>query len=202
MITNMGRPAHTSWQRQLGDLFTFGEARRAGLSQRTFYKLRDEGEIVAIAHGLYRRACADVGDLDLVEIAERAPSATLCLETALSRHGLIDSIPTAIDIAIPRGSTRPALAASTRLHSFDPTTFELGRETVDIGARRPLHVYSPERSIIDAVRLRHAQGSDLAWEALRRWVATPGKNPDKLVRLAARFHGAEDPIRLALDILS
>lgn len=161
-MTTIGRPAHRLWQRQLGDLFTFGDARRAGLSQRAFYALRDEGAIVAIAHGLYRQAHADVGDVDLIEIAERAQSATLRLETALSRHGLVDSIPVAIDIAIPRGSTRPALTASTRLHSFDPSTFELRRQAIDIGTRQPLHVYSPERSIVDAVRLRQAQGTGLA----------------------------------------
>jgi predicted transcriptional regulator of viral defense system len=41
-------------------------------------------------------------DDDLVEIAERVSRATLCLETALALHGLIDAIPAAIDIAVPR----------------------------------------------------------------------------------------------------
>jgi predicted transcriptional regulator of viral defense system len=201
MMHIMGRSAHTSWQRKLGDVFTFGEARRAGLSQRAFYKLREEGEIVAIAHGLYRHSLADIGDVDLVEIAERAPVATLCLETALARHGLVDAIPTAIDVAIPRGTTRPALTAPIRLHSFDSRTFDIGREDLDVGARQPISIYSPERCIIDAVRLRHRQGTDLAWEALRRWVGLRGSNPATMVRMAASFHGAEDPIRLALDIL-
>ncbi|MHB2022630.1 MAG: hypothetical protein ACYCO3_04760, partial [Mycobacteriales bacterium] len=64
-----------------------------------------------------RWADAPPVDSDLIEIAERVPHATLCLETALARHGLIDAIPVAIDIAIPRGSTRPALQAPSRNHT-------------------------------------------------------------------------------------
>ena len=49
-----------------------------------------------------------------------------------------------------------------------PHTFELGRQQLDVGARNPLAIYSPERSLLDIIRIRHLQGSDLAWEALRR----------------------------------
>jgi len=44
----------------------------------------------------------------------------------------------------------------------------LGRETLEVGARSPLGIYSAERSIIDVVRVRHLQGADLAWEAEAR----------------------------------
>ncbi|HEY7953234.1 MAG TPA: type IV toxin-antitoxin system AbiEi family antitoxin domain-containing protein, partial [Solirubrobacteraceae bacterium] len=153
----------------LGDTFSYGEARQASVSDRRLYQLRDAGEIVALGGGVYRWAGAPPADTDLIELAERVPRATLCLETALARHGLIDAIPAAIDIAIPRGNRRPALRAPCRLHQFNARTFDLGRETVDVGARRPLGLYSPERSLVDVVRLRHLEGSELAWEALRRW---------------------------------
>ncbi len=122
----------------LGDTFTYGEARRAGLSDRRLYGLRDAGQAIALGGGVYRWADAPPADDDLVEIAERVPRATLCLETALARHGLIDAIPAAVDIAVPRGSTRPALRAPCRLHQFDARTFDLERELLDVGARRPL----------------------------------------------------------------
>lgn len=185
----------------LGSVFTYQEARNAGLSQRRIYAMRDAGELTSLGGGVYRRSDAPLADLDLIEIAERVPMATLCLETALARHGLIDAIPIAIDIAIPRGNHRPVLKTAHRLHNFDRATFEVGRELTEVGARRPLGIYSAERSLIDFVRLRHEQGSDQAWEALRRWLATPGRNPGQLVRLAAQFHGAETPLRRALEVL-
>ena len=185
----------------LGDTFTYSEARDAGLSDARIYGLRDSGEILALGGGVYRRAGAPPADLDLIEIVERVPVATLCLETALARHELIDSIPLAIDIAIPRGKTRPVLRAPSRLHQFDRRTFELGREPLDVGARAPLGIYSAERSLIDIVRTRHLQGSDIAWEALRRWLRQPGTSPGQLIETAKHFTNAEPALRKALEVL-
>jgi predicted transcriptional regulator of viral defense system len=185
----------------LGDTFRYREAREAGLSDGRIYRLRDAGAILAVGGGVYRWADAPAADLDLVEISERAPRATLCLETALARHGLIDAIPAAIDIAIPRGNTRPVLRAPCRLHQFDPDTFDLGREGLDVGSRTPVGIYSAERSLVDIVRTRHLQGSDVAWEALRRWLRRPGRSPAQLIELAEHFAGAEPAIRRALEVL-
>lgn len=171
------------------------------MSNRRLYALRDAGDLVPLGGGVYRWADAPPADLDLIEVAERVRRPTLCLETALARHDLIDSIPAAIDIAIPRGAHRPALKAPVRLHMFDRDTYEIGRETLDVGARRPLGIYSAERSIIDIVRLRHDQGSALAWEALRSWLNRRGRNPGALLEMAKEFKGAEAPLRAALEVL-
>ena len=185
----------------LDDTFSYREARGAGISDTRLYGLRDAGAILALGGGVYRWADAPPADLDLIEIAERVSRATLCLETALARHELIDSIPAAIDVAIPRGKTRPALKAPCRLHQFDPQTFDLGREKLDVDARTPLGVYSAERSLVDIVRIRHLQGSDIAWEALRQWLRQPGASPAQLIELAKHFAGAEQAIRKALEVL-
>ena len=186
---------------QLGDTFTYGEAKEAGVGDRRLYALRDSGEIISLGGGVYRWADAPPADSDLIEIAERVPHATLCLETALARHGLIDAIPAAIDIAIPRGSTRPALQAPSRIHQFDPRTFDLGREELHVGARRPIGLYSAERSLVDVVRLRHLEGNEVAWEALRRWLGRPGRSPAQLIELAQRFPRTEPALRRALEVL-
>jgi hypothetical protein len=185
----------------LGPLFTYSEAIEAGLSERRLYGLRDNGVIEAVGRGLYRRTDAPPADLDLIEIAERVPQATLCLETALAHHGLLDVIPLATDIAVPRGAHRPALQAPVRLHSFDPATFEIGREVIDVGGRTPLGIYGPERSIIDMIRLRHNEGSDQAWDALRRWLHQPGHSPARLIELSRSFRHAEPSLRVALEVL-
>jgi predicted transcriptional regulator of viral defense system len=185
----------------LGDTFTYGEVRRAGVGDKRLYRLRDSGEIVALGGGVYRWAGAPPADSDLIEIAERVPHATLCLETALARHGLIDAIPAAIDIAIPRGSTRPALRAPCRIHQFDPRTFDLGRNELEVGSRRPIGLYSAERCLIDIVRLRHLEGCEVAWEALRRWLGRPGRSPAQLIELAREFPRAEPALRRALEVL-
>jgi hypothetical protein len=186
---------------ELGDLFFLRQATALGIDHKVIYRLRDGGELLALGGGLYRRSDAPPADLDRIEITERAPRATLCLETALAYHDLIDTIPASIDIALPRGSHRPKLRAPHRLHFFDSATFDLGRETSDVGARQPLGIYSAERSLIDVIRLRHDQGSDQAWEALRRWLARPGRNPARLIEMASKIKNAETPLRRALEVL-
>ncbi|MGH9091042.1 MAG: type IV toxin-antitoxin system AbiEi family antitoxin domain-containing protein [Acidimicrobiales bacterium] len=197
----MRTDAASDLREQLGDTFTYGEAKLAGVGDRRLYALRDSEEIIALGGGVYRWADAPPADSDLIEIAERVPHATLCLETALARHGLIDAIPSAIDIAIPRGSTRPSLRAPCRVHQFDLRTFDLGRDELEVGARRPIGLYSAERSLIDVVRLRHLEGSEIAWEALRRWLGRPGRSPAQLIELAREFPRAEPALRRALEVL-
>jgi hypothetical protein len=70
-----------------------------------------------------------------------------------------------------------------------------------VGNRKPAGLYSAERSIIDAVRLRHREGSDIAWEALRRWLDQPGRTPARLIELARQFPNAESALRRAFEVL-
>ena len=186
---------------RLGPTFTYGAAKRVHVGDGRLYRLRDRGEIIALGGGVYRWADAPPADSDLIEVAERVSSATLCLETALARHHLIDSIPAAIDVAVPRGATRPALNAPCRLHQFDRGTFPLGREELDVGASRPIGLYTAERTLVDMIRLRHQEGADLAWEALRRWLSRSDSQPATLIELARRLPRAEPPLRRALEIL-
>ncbi|KUL40718.1 hypothetical protein [Actinoplanes awajinensis] len=58
---------------------------KGGLSDRQLYRLRDDGAIEAVGRGLFRRTDADLlADIDLLEIARRAPLATVCLTSALA----------------------------------------------------------------------------------------------------------------------
>ncbi|WP_406037305.1 type IV toxin-antitoxin system AbiEi family antitoxin domain-containing protein [Micromonospora sp. NBC_00898] len=181
--------------------FSYSQALEAGLSEWQLYQLRDQGIIEPVGRGLYRRHDADGADIDLIEVAHRAPSATLCLTTALARHGLTDEIPSRIDAALPRGRHRPATTAPVAWHWFDPATFEIGRTELQLDPDTSIGLYSAERSIIDAVRLRHREGPDLAYAALRRWLRRGNASPAKLLRMARQFPRAERPLREALEIL-
>lgn len=97
------------WLGPLPAAFTFSQARDLGTPIRFLYALRDPGLIERLSRGLYSRADADAPDLTLLAAATRAPRATLCLRSALARHGLIDDIPATYDLALPRGDA-PARA--------------------------------------------------------------------------------------------
>jgi hypothetical protein len=119
----------------------------------------------------------------------------------LARHGLRDEIPGAIDVALPRTRRHPAVSAPVRWHRFDPVTFAIGREELLVDELR-LGMYSAERSICDAFRVRHIEGPEQAVDALKRWLRRPGSQPAALLRIAQRLGPrAETPIRETLQVL-
>jgi hypothetical protein len=182
----------------LPSTFRYGEA-LDHISERQLRTLIDAGDVLALARGLYRKSDW-IGDVDLIEIAAKAPRATLCLRSALTHHDLIDDIPAEIDIAIPRGSWAPATVAPVRWRHFDRATFEIGRNILELDADHTIGIYGKERCIIDAFRLRHREGSDLAIEALKRWLRGGGQ-PSNLLMMARSFPRTATRIRETLEIL-
>ncbi len=178
----------------------FGYTQAAGLvGERQFRRLIAEGDIERLARGVYRKA-GHVGDEELIEISHRAPSATLCLRTALARHNLTDEIPEQWDVAIPRGMWAPVTQTRVHWRHFDPSKFAIGRELIELEGEVELGLYSAERSIVDSFRLRQREGSDLAHEALRRWLRNGGQ-PSTLLKISESFPRAVPPIRHALEVL-
>lgn len=188
---------------QLPPTFTYAQARAAGMSKKALYRARDRGQVEAIARGVYQRrdAAEEAGDVALVELAVRAPLATLCLETALARHGLSDALVAIPDVPIPRGTRPPVTALRVRWHVFQPETFELGRGELTLDAGVSIGLYSPERTIIDSFRLRGREGHEVAYEALRRWLRQRGAHPSKLLTLAEKLPRASRPLQHALEVL-
>lgn len=182
--------------------FSYTEARVGGLSDRRLYALHDAGLIEQLGRGLFQRTDASSdADPDLLEIAHRAPQATLCLTTALARHGLTDAIPPSIDVVLPRGHRHPRIQAPVSWHAFAADTFDIGRDELALTAVTAIGMYSSERCIIDAFRLRHLEGLETAVEALRRWLRRRGAQPVTLLAMARAFPKAEPALRSTLEIL-
>lgn len=86
-------------------------------------------------------------------------------------------------------------------HAFDRATFEIGRMELAVGGGLTIGLYGPERSIVDAIRLRHRDGHELGVTALRRWLRRRGSSPAALLAIAGHFPQAEPALRGALEIL-
>lgn len=185
----------------LGPIFRWVDARDAGITQPRLHRLLDAGAIERVEHGLYARTDTTPMDLDLVEAASATTTATLCLVTALAHHDLVDEIPSKVHLAVPRGHHVPQTSRGLRWHRFARETFEVGRETLDVGAGLTIGLYSPERSIVDAYRLRHIHGVEQAREALRNWLGRRGSSPSSLLTVAERFPKATAGLRSDLKVL-
>ena len=91
-------------------------------------------------------------------------------------------------------------AAAYAWHSFDQRTFELGRDRRQLDEDTSIGLYSADRSVIDAFRLMRDVGSEVAFEALRRWLRAGGQ-PARLLAMAGRFARTERIVRDALEVL-
>jgi hypothetical protein len=164
------------------------------------YRLVDR--IERVSHGLYRLAEVEITDLDLVVIAAASDRATLCLASALARHDLTDQIPSRIDVALPWGSREPKVSAPARWHQFARSTFDLGRDDIELDGGFTIGLsYPPEWSIVDAYRLRHLEGDELGREALEAWLRWARSQPSRLLAVSAAFPKAEGRLREDLRVL-
>lgn len=204
-VNNLPRKREEMTGRQLPSRAILRDAdfSTANLSWRDVDEAINRGDVERIAPGTYART----GQIDddaatLASIALRKPAATICLQSALDRHDLTDAIPSQIDIAVPRGS-RALSAPYSRInwHRFDPGTFSIGREQVEIVDGIFIGLYGAQRTIIDAFRLRHLIGGDTANEALKRWLRLPGSHPAELLKMAANFPKALPQLRNTLEVL-
>lgn len=177
-------------------------AKEHGFSRAALYRAAERGTLERIAPGIFLPADSTAADRDLLEAALRRPEATICLTSALALHELIDEIPATLDIAIHRGTRAPEGHSAITWHHFNTSTFNLGREQVTIpGAEQTIGLYSAERSIADAFRLRGTIGYELPRDALKEWLRRGGK-PGQLVELATRLPRAKGPLLATLETLT
>ena len=187
---------------ELAHAFTLDDARAAGTRKDQVYEMLRRGEIERVGRGAFVRPdLIDPLHATLAAATAVQPAATLCLTSALVHHEFSDAIAFATDVALPRGTRHPAGFAQAVLHSFDSATFEIGREFIDAGGGAQVAIYSAERTIVDAFRLMHREGSDVAYEALRRWRRRRGSSPSRLLKLADSFPRAVPRLRHALEVL-
>ncbi|MEO3862802.1 type IV toxin-antitoxin system AbiEi family antitoxin domain-containing protein [Acrocarpospora sp. B8E8] len=156
--------------------FTAAQARRAGVYSYGLALLVAGGKLDELSRGVYRQADApETAHLDLLAVCARVPRAIICGESALVLHELIDDIPSAVHIAVARGSHRPSISYPPVVVSqYAASTFDLGREEFQAAPGEKIPVYSAPRSVVDAMRHRHLIGENLALSALGRYLRTRG----------------------------
>lgn len=182
--------------------FSVSEAIAAGVSRTTLHRLRAAGELASVSRGLVQLPDGGMGMLsELAAVSVRVPRGTICLNSALAFWDLTDEIPEQVHLAVPRGTHRPAIDRPvTRVHVFDAATFEIERQQAQTDADEPFWIYSPERSVVDAMRMTRWIGRDVARHALRRYMARPRADPARLAELARELGGGAQ-LRPALETL-
>jgi predicted transcriptional regulator of viral defense system len=183
--------------------FRVADAVKAGIPRHAIYRLRDAGALLTLSRGVLQPVDSDPAmNTEFAALAARVPKATICLNSGLSYWDLSDELPASIHLAVPRGAHWPTIdTPATTLHRFAAHTFELERLAQTTDAGEPFWIYSAERCIVDAMRLKHIVGRDVALSALSRYVRRGDADPLRLNALARRLGGArrmQDALELIL----
>jgi predicted transcriptional regulator of viral defense system len=137
---------------------------------------------------------------DLVTVALRVPKAVITLVSALHFHGLTTEIPHEVSIALPKGTSRPALDwPPLHVYWLSGAMFTSGIEThVRDGVR--LRVYGAAKTVADCFRFRSRLRIDVPVAALRTAIEERRITPAELIR-AARTCRVERVVRPYLESL-
>ncbi len=181
--------------------FTTATALASGVHPRGLYRWRDDGDILELSRGVFRRADAPPASYpDLLAVAYRSPLAIVCCRTAAAVHELSDEIPPVVQVAVPTRTRPPRIVyPPTEVLRFEETTFERGLSSVEAAPGESVRIYTPVRTVVDLMRLRGRFGEPLAYGALQRYLRRRDAYPAELLRLATELdvHG---PVRRALDV--
>lgn len=125
------------------------------------------GLLERVARGRYRLAGSDVTEHHtLALVAAVAPTAVVCLLSALQFHLIGVQAPLEVWIALERGAWRPQLDyPPLRVVHFSGPSFSSGIERHTIEGQE-VQVYSVAKTVADCFKHRNKIGLDVALEAL------------------------------------
>jgi hypothetical protein len=87
-----------------------------------------------------------------------------------------------------------------RVYHFSGPALTEGVQVVEVDGV-PLHMYRPEKTVVDCFRFRNRLGLDVAVEALRLWLGRQGSLPSDILHYArlCRLEGVVRPYVEALQ---
>lgn len=181
--------------------FTTKTARGMGAHPRDLRRWRDDGVVIELSRGVFRRADAPEPSFpDLLAVGIRAPRAIVCCVSAAVVHGLSDEMEPAVQIAVSSAHNMVRIGyPPTTVFRFDAETFELGLSRVEAAPGEFIRIYDPARTVVDLIRLRHRLGEPMAYTVLNRFLDLPDSRRARLLEYAEAL-GVAGPVGRALDI--
>jgi predicted transcriptional regulator of viral defense system len=192
--------AYKHFQENNGILKTH-EARQLGISPNTLYALRDEEIIETLTRGVFRLTeLPPLSHYNFSIVSLRYPKAVMCLISALDYYELTTQIPNKVYITLPQNCGKPGMKwPRTRAIFRAPNQYEAGITTIRIDGI-DIKIYDIEKTIVDCFKFRHLVGADVAFEALKNYIAHHQWNLEK-IRKYAIINRVEKLIRPYVEIL-
>jgi predicted transcriptional regulator of viral defense system len=169
------------------------EFRDSGITAATVSRMRKKELILQLSRGLYQLPDASLDTHHaLAEAAKLVPKGIVCLTSALAFHGLTDTIPSRVWMAIGAKDRRPRTETPPlQFVRFGEKVLTSGIKEHVIESVR-VRVYSPAKTVVDLFRYRRRAGKryqkspglNLALEGLREALRRRKATPAEIARYA------------------
>lgn len=166
------------------------DLQKYGIHTSHIKQLVEDGRIDRIKRGLYRLPPDELVQdpqftFEYFDVAAAVPNGVFCLSTALYYHGLTTTNPSVLDIAIlPTQRNTQLFNVTIRFYRFQKPYFQYDVEKIQ-AELFPIKIYGKEKSVCDAIRMRHLIGEDMAMEGLNTYIKQPEKDINRLLETAA-----------------
>jgi predicted transcriptional regulator of viral defense system len=156
-----------------------------GVSPNYLYDLVRQGDLQKVGRGLFSLPGYSVTEHHgLVEVAAHAPSAVICLLSALQYHRIGTQMPHAIWLAISHKGHKPTVStAPIEVARMSPASLNAQVETHIIEGV-PVRIFSAAKTVADCFKFRSTVGLDVALEALKDVLARRKATPTELYNCA------------------
>lgn len=182
IFTQNYKMIETLFHKNKGYLFAKDIANKRNLYYQ-LNKLIDEGLVVQIKRGLYKYP--EIAELNhWQEISLIFPNAVIYLFSAFSYYRLTTYIPPVTHLAIDR--KRKIVTSQympVKLHYIDQKIYTL-HQTLDDGVK----IYSPERTVCDAIKNENQIGTDIMIEVAKNYYKSEKCNLDLLSKTAKEIN--------------
>lgn len=142
----------------------------AGFPTYLLYRLRDRGELIQLAPGLFKHPESDITEKHTyAEAAKRVPKGVICLASALAFHDIGVQMPRKVWMALNRDElrSRPRVEEiPTEFVWFSGPAFEEGQEVHEVEGVS-VRVYAVAKTVADLFKYRNKVGRNVAIEALK-----------------------------------
>lgn len=169
------------------------EFRKIGITAATVSRMKEKGLVLQLSRGLYQLPNASFDTHHaLAEAAKLVPKGVICLTTALSFHGLTDTIPSRVWMAIGVKDRRPSIEnPPLQFVRFGEKVLTSGITDKMIEGVR-VRIYNPAKTVVDLFRYRRSAGKryqkspglNLALEGLREALRQRKATPAEIARYA------------------
>jgi predicted transcriptional regulator of viral defense system len=158
----------------------------AGIPRVYLQRLRDEGQLVQTARGLYQLPDARLSTAhSLAEAARILPRGVVCLLSALQYHGLTTQTPYEVWMILASkdwAPKNPPVSIKVVRASGEALAAGIERHAIE---RVPVPITIPAKTVADCFKYRNKIGLDVAIEALKDCLRLRRATADELWRYAA-----------------